>query len=135
MFVGIICFALFAGEVAGAASAVAVASGSVGDLSEMTSTDRICTPYATYVTNYLQSYTVDAYQHPEDSVMGCIEDVRAGKAVAMFLEKFTISYVLRSNADLAQSMLSVQGKDRMRLSPTFAKTARGLEIFTLYVYT
>ena len=40
--------------------------------------------------------------------MGCIADVRAGKAVAMFLEEFTISYVLRSNADLAQSMLSVQ---------------------------
>jgi hypothetical protein len=66
--------------------------------------------------------------------MGCVEDVRAGKAVGMFLEGATVKYMLLSNADLRQSMIAVPGKDRMRLAPTFGNTARGREIFTLYVH-
>ena len=60
MFVGIVIFALFAGEVAGAASADAVRSAGVGDLSTLSEADTVCTPYGTYLKSYLEHYTIDA---------------------------------------------------------------------------
>ena len=60
MFVGIVIFALFAGEVAGAASADSIRSAGVGDLSTLSEADNVCTPYGAYLNVYLEHYIVDA---------------------------------------------------------------------------
>ena len=133
MFVGICIFALFAGEVASAATTSAIAAGSIGEMSELLATDKLCTPYNSYIALYLKHLNVASYKHPSGTVMGCVEDLKAGKAKAVFLEVSSLKYLLRSKVELARSLVIVPGNYRMRLAPAFGNSDSGRAISAKYV--
>lgn len=120
MFIGVCLFAIFAGEVASAATSSSLTNRELRGIADMVQQDRICTPYGIYMTTYLSRHVVSGYVHPAGLIQGCIDDVMSGEAKGMFLEEYTIRYMLSVDPQLMEDLYVVEGTDKMRLAPAFA---------------
>ena len=125
MFIGLSVISILTGTISAELSSAAI-RGNIQSIYDLKPSNIICTPLPLYKTDYLVQYNVGSYVAPTHTLQECFDDIKRGKADAVFYDATALRYGVSRDLELRAKFKVLPTEHTIVLGSVFPKTQAAL---------
>ena len=125
MFIGLSVISILTGTISAQLSSAAI-RGNIQSIYDLKPSNIICTPLPLYKTDYLVQYNVGNYVAPTHTLQECFDDIKRGKADAVFYDATALRYGVSRDLELRAKFKVLPTEHTIVLGSVFPKTQAAL---------